>query len=195
MKLSRTGYNDIPGTVTSYSSTQLTGTFNLNSQTPGTYQICVSNDATTYVCGLSFVINTPGTVNGTLYVQSSPSGASIYVDSTCLGKTTTTLYNITPGSHTINLLLSGYSTWSDMVTVTSGNTTYEYATLKAVATDVTSATTVPTTTTPKTVGTPKQSTYTPITPWPTKTPTKSPEEPFVVIGAIGVGIFILRKNY
>ncbi|MGA9087157.1 MAG: PEGA domain-containing protein [Methanoregula sp.] len=194
MKLSRTGYNDIPGTITSYSATQLTGTFNLNSQTPGTYQICVSNDAATYVCGLSFVINTPGTVNGTLYVQSSPSGASVYVDSVNLGKTATTLYNVTPGSHTINLLLSGYSTWSDTVTVTSGNTTYEYATLKAVATDVTSATTVPTTT-PKTVGTTKQSTYTPITPWPTNTPAKSPEEPFVVIGAVGVGILILRKNY
>jgi hypothetical protein len=194
MKLSRTGYNDIPGTVTSYSATRLTGTFNLNSQTPGTYQVCVSNDATTYVCGLPFVITTPGASNGTLYVQSSPSGAAIYVDSMYLGKTTATFYNITPGSHNVHLIEPGYSTWSDTVTITSGNTTYEYATLTATAVAVTPATTMPTTTR-TTVGTTSKSTYKTITPWPTKTPTKAPDEPLVIIGAVGVGIIILRKDY
>jgi hypothetical protein len=195
MKLSRTGYNDIPGTVTSYSATQLTGTVNLNSQTPGTYQVCVANDATNYVCGLSFVINTAGTVNGTLYVQSSPSGASIYVDSTYMGTTTTTLYNITPGSHTIHLLKSGYNDWSDTITVASGNTTNEYATLTATATDVTTAATTVPTTIRTTAVTTKKSTYKPITSWPTNTPTKaSSAEPLVIIGAIGIGIIVLRKN-
>jgi hypothetical protein len=195
MKLSRTGYNDIPGTVTSYSATQLTGTVNLNSQTPGTYQVCVANDATNYVCGLSFVINTAGTVNGTLYVQSSPSGASIYVDSTYRGTTTATLYNITPGSHTIHLLKSGYNDWSDTITVASGNTTNEYATLTATATDVTTAVTTVPTTIRTTAVTTKKSTYKPITSWPTNTPTKaSSAEPLVIIGAIGIGIIVLRKN-
>ena len=195
MKFSRTGYNDIPGVVTSYSSTQLTGTFNLNIQAPGTYQVCVANDATNYVCGLSFVINTAGTVNGTLYVQSSPSGASIYVDSTYMGKTTTTLYNITPGSHTIHLLNSGYNDWSDTITVISGNTTYEYATLTAIATDVTTAATTVPTTIRTTAVTTKKSTYKTITPWPTNTPTKaSSAEPLVIIGAIGIGFIVLRKN-
>lgn len=195
MKLSRTGYNDIPGTVTSYSATQLTGTFNLNNQTPGTYQVCVSNDATTYVCGLPFVINTAGTVNGTLYVQSSPSGASIYVDSTYMGRTTTTLYNITPGSHTIHLLNSGYNDWSDTITVISGTITNEYATLTATDAAVTSTTTVPTTIRTTAVTT-KKSTYKMITPWPTNTPTKaSSAEPLVIIGAVGVGIIVLRKNH
>ena len=194
MKFSRTGYNDIPGTVTSYSATQLTGTFNLNNQAPGTYQVCVANDATNYICGLSFVINTAGTVNGTLYVQSSPSGASIYVDSTYMGTTTTTLYNITPGSHTIHLLKSGYNDWSDTITVASGNTTYEYATLTATDAGVTAATTVPTTIRTTAVTT-KKSTYKTITPWPTNTPTKaSSVEPLVIIGAIGIGIIVLRKN-
>jgi hypothetical protein len=195
MKFSRTGYNDIPGVVTSYSSTQLTGTFNLNIQAPGTYQVCVANDATNYVCGLSFVINTAGTVNGTLYVQSSPSGASIYVDSTYMGKTATTLYNITPGSHTIHLLNSGYNDWSDTITVISGNTTYEYATLTAIATDVTTAATTVPTTIRTTAVTTKKSTYKTITPWPTNTPTKaSSAEPLVIIGAIGIGFIVLRKN-
>ncbi|MFA6363951.1 PEGA domain-containing protein [Methanoregula sp.] len=194
MKLSRTGYNDIPGTAVYSSSTKIGGTFNLTSRAPGTYQVCVSNDATTYVCGLSFVIYTSDTVNGTLYVQSSPSGASIYVDSAYMGKTTMTLYNITPGSHTIHLLLSGYNDWSDTITVTSGNTINEYATLKATATDATTApTSTPTTvkTTLKVTTAKVPTTY----PKTTTTTQKSPVEGAMVLGAVGLGIVAFHRKY
>jgi hypothetical protein len=134
-------------------------------------------------------------VNGTLYVQSSPSGASIYVDSTTyLGKTPMTLYTITPGSHTIHLLLSGYNDWSDTITVMSGNTTNEYATLTATAAEVTSATTTLPTTVKTTlkVTTAKVPTSYPKT---TTTTKASPVEGTVVLGAIGLGIVVLHRKY
>jgi hypothetical protein len=131
-------------------------------------------------------------VNGTLYVQSSPSGASIYVDSTYLGKTTTTLYNITPGSHAIHLLLSGYNDWSDTITVTSGNTTNEYAPLTETAADVTAATT----SAPTTVKTSLKVTTVKVpTTYPRTTTTKaSPVEGAVILGAIGLGIVAIHRK-
>jgi len=131
-------------------------------------------------------------VNGTLYVQSNPSGASIYVDSTYYGKTTTTLYNITPGSHAIHLILSGYNDWSDTIMVMSGNTTNEYATLTVTAADVTA----PTTTLPTTVKTSLKVTTVKVpTSWARPTTTKaSPVEGLIIIGAVGLAALVLRRT-
>lgn len=192
MKLSRTGYNDIPGTVSSYSSTKLTGTFNLNNRAPGTYQVCVANDATNYICGLSFVINSASTTNGSVYIQSNPSGASIYLDSVYKGVTVKTIDNLPPGTYKLVLQKSGYRPWSDTITITAGKTTNEYATLSEAATDTITATTV---TTIATVKTTIRYTYKTLTSWPTNTPTPaSPAEPLVILGAIGMGVLILRKK-
>jgi hypothetical protein len=150
---------------------------------------------TTTTTAVTTATTTSPVVNGTLYVQSSPSGASVYVDSnTYLGKTTMTLYNITPGTHTIHLLLSGYNDWSDTITVMSGNNTNEYATLTATAAEVTAATTTLPTTVKTTlkVTTAKVPTSYPKT---TTTTKASPVEGAVVLGAIGLGIVVLHRKY
>jgi hypothetical protein len=198
MRLRRSGYNDIPGTATCLSSTKLTGTFNLTGTVPGTYQVCVANDAVNYICGLSFVINSANAANGSLSVQSNPSGASIYLNSAYRGITGTTITNLTPGSYRLVLQKDGYRSWTDTVVITPGNTTTESATLTLVPTVVpTAATTVQAvTTTPKVTTTTKMSTtLTKITPWPTRAPTPSPgPSPLLLLVATGSGIALLRKR-
>ncbi len=89
IKLQKTGYNDIPGTVSSVvSSTKITGSFDLDGRTPGSYEVCVENVATNSICGLVFTVySSDSPVNGTIYIESSPSVASAYVSSDYKGRT------------------------------------------------------------------------------------------------------------
>ncbi|MBU1261505.1 PEGA domain-containing protein, partial [bacterium] len=94
-----------------------------------------------YSCTASFVIN-PDTFTyvsailtplpGTLSITSSPNGASIFLDGTIQGTTPATLGNITSGTHTLKLTLSGYYDWTDSITVTAGTTTPVFATLTLI---------------------------------------------------------------
>jgi hypothetical protein len=71
-----------------------------------------------------------GTGSGSIQVNSSPTGATIYLDGTSTGKTTDALItDVSPGSHTIKLTKSGYSDYTETVTVTDGDTATVDATL------------------------------------------------------------------
>ncbi len=134
IKLQKTGYNDIPGTVTSVvSSTKITGSFDLDGRTPGSYEVCVENVATNSICGLVFTVYSSDTpVNGTIYIESNPSVASAYVSSDYKGRTPLTVYNITPGTYTVLVQKPGYHDWSERITVTAGNRTYVYSRLNVI---------------------------------------------------------------
>ena len=70
---------------------------------------------------------------GQVSVSSSPAGAIVYLDNQQQSSVTaTTLSGVTPGSHTIKLVKSGYSEYSQEVTVTSGQTTSISATMSAI---------------------------------------------------------------
>jgi hypothetical protein len=195
MKLQKTGYNDIPGTVTSVvSSTKITGTFDLDGRTPGTYEVCVQNGATNSVCGLAFTVYSSDTpLNGTIYVESNPSAASAYIRSEYKGKTPLTIYNITPGTYTVLVQKSGYQDWSDRVTVTAGNRTYVYARLTVAGSDTTAVTTARTTVTTST--TTRKSTMTVPTPWPSATPSPAAGlDTGVILGAAATALVLIRKQ-
>ncbi|MDO5847785.1 MAG: PEGA domain-containing protein [Methanocorpusculum sp.] len=64
---------------------------------------------------------TPIQEDGVLYVTSSPKGASVYVDNVYYG-TTPVSDEISPGTHTVRISLSGYSTVSKSVYVGEGST-------------------------------------------------------------------------
>ncbi|MGB3459832.1 MAG: PEGA domain-containing protein [Halobacteriota archaeon] len=71
---------------------------------------------------------------GTIRIESSPSGAKVELDGkTFLGpiaKTTATIPNLDPGSHTVKLSLDGYYDWGPKeVDVTAGETTPVHATM------------------------------------------------------------------
>jgi hypothetical protein len=80
-----------------------------------------------------------GSGSGSIQVNSSPSGATIYLDGSSTGKTTDALIsNVSAGSHTIKLAKSGYNDWQQTVTVSAGQTTTVNATLTTAGGDITS---------------------------------------------------------
>jgi hypothetical protein len=190
--LRRAGYNDIYGTVSTLSSTAITGTFNLTSQVPGDYQVCVINPNSDAVCGLTFTIDSDEITNGSIYFETNPPGASVYVNNTYKGTTPFTLSNVIPGYYKVLVEDSGYQTYTETVKVTSGTKTSFYA--KLVSSETATATTVPTTTV-TTVATMKKSTVKTPTPWPTDTMTPaSPVGTLAIIGAISLAFIALRKR-
>ena len=71
----------------------------------------------------------PAVTTGTLSVSSSPSGAAVYVDGSYRGVTSTSVGNLVPGSHSVQLILAGYQDWTGTVTIAAGATTYLNPTL------------------------------------------------------------------
>ncbi len=55
---------------------------------------------------------------GTITVSSEPSGANVYLDNAYKGLTPITIPDVSPGTHTVELKLDGYSDWSTSVQVT-----------------------------------------------------------------------------
>ncbi len=193
--LKRSGYNNIVGSFSRTSSTKLTGSFDLDNQVHGPYQVCVRNSGSDAVCGLTFTIVSENAVNGSLYFSSTPSGASIYVDSTYKGKTPMTLDNVVPGTHTIKIEKAQYVDYTKSVTVVAG----EEVTVSASLTYKTSATTAtPTTvkiTTASLPPTTVKSTAVVPTAWPSDTPApESPVSLVVIVGALAAFVVLVRKE-
>ena len=64
----------------------------------------------------------PLPANGTLFVNSTPSGAKIIIDDIVAGSTPVTFKNITPGDHIVVINLSGYDDYTETVLVMSNTT-------------------------------------------------------------------------
>ncbi|HVP95160.1 MAG TPA: PEGA domain-containing protein [Methanoregulaceae archaeon] len=60
--------------------------------------------------------------NGTLFVNSTPSGATVIIDDIVAGFTPATFKNIIPGDHIVTLTLSGYDDYTETVSVMSDTT-------------------------------------------------------------------------
>lgn len=198
IRLKRSGYNDIIGTVGSVNTagTIITGTFNLNQQQPGDYQVCVYNDASTYTCGLTFSITTDNSVtNSSIYFETNPAGATIWLDNDKVGTSIFTYYNATPGTHKVLVQKTGYNDYTTTVVVLLGKRTTFYHHLSAVSADTPVVTA--TATTIKTTATIKKSTLKIPTPWPSDSPTPaSPVDLPVILGATGLGLaqVVFRKH-
>ncbi len=191
IRLKRAGYNDIYGTVSSLSSTTISGTFDLTNQFPGDYQVCVINPSTEAVCGLSFTVTSAAAANGSICVKASPSTSKIFLNSVFQGYTPMTLDNLTPTTYTVLIRSAGYNDYSESVTVTAGKTSSVIASL-VLTPDVTTITTTAPRTTVSTVKTTVKSTKNVPKPWPSATPT-SPVSVFAILGAVGVGFIVLRE--
>jgi hypothetical protein len=75
---------------------------------------------------------TPSQNTGSLYVQSSPAGAGVYVDDAYRGESPLTVGNLVQGSHNLKLLLSGYQDYVATVSISTGKTTSIYPALQPV---------------------------------------------------------------
>lgn len=184
-------YNDIYGTVSSVNlaGTVISGTVNLNNQIAGSYQICVYNSPSTYICGLTFTVLSPGqtTTNSSIFFQTNPEGAAIYLNNTEVGTSTFTYRNATPGTFKVLIRKSGYKDYTTNVTVFANKRTTFYAKLTPLSADTLVATATATQVTTST--TIRKSTLKVPTTWPSTTPTaESSVDPAIVIGAAGIGI-------
>jgi hypothetical protein len=56
----------------------------------------------------------------TVLVESTPPGARIFIDGRDLGPTPLTVRQLRPGTHTLELRMPGYQTWSQRLTVAAG---------------------------------------------------------------------------
>ncbi len=59
---------------------------------------------------------------GSIKITSSPSGAEVYLDNEYHGTTPNTINAVAAGNHTVEVREHGYKTWSQNITVISGNT-------------------------------------------------------------------------
>ena len=160
-----------------------------------TQSVTVYDNATSTVSAtlIAAATTTAEITNGSIKVESNPSNAAVFVNTEYQGKTPLTLYNITRGTHRVLVQKIGYQDWSERITVTSGSRTDVYATLQAETTDTTISTTITTSTTVKTTVS-RTSTAKVPTPWPSSTPAPaSPVSVLVIIGAVGLGLMVIRK--
>jgi hypothetical protein len=71
---------------------------------------------------------------GSIYVESSPSGASIYFNGNYRGSAPLTINEVWPGSYSIQAELSGYHTYTTTTSVSSGTRSNVYCSLSPMAT-------------------------------------------------------------
>jgi hypothetical protein len=194
--LYKKSYDNLSATLDETDSTVVTGTFDLTDMTETSYKVCVRDAFGTRKCDLSFEVTSDAL--GSIDITSSPSGASIYVDSDYVGTTPDTIADLVAGSHKVSLVKAGYDSWDKVVKVTTGSTTVLEASLDttAIATAVPTPlpTTEPVTARPTAVRT---SSITVPTPWPTSTTaTTTQASPLglpVILGAVGLAMAVLRK--
>jgi hypothetical protein len=190
-------YDNVTADLNIINANKITGTFDLSGTDKGTYDVCVEDSDGGTECGLTFTILTDAV--GTIYFESNPTGATVYLNKTSIGTTAFTYYNATEGSFEVLIQKTGYKDYSDSVTVIEGKRTTFYARLIPVSQDTTVATTAAaaaTTKPVKTATTIKKSTLTVPTTYPSATTSQtSPVDPVMIIGAVGLGLgfAVLRK--
>jgi hypothetical protein len=136
---------------------------------------------------------TPERTGGSIYFETNPPGATIWLDNIELGTSPFTYYSEKTGTLDVRVRKRLYEDYADKVTVSDGKRVVFYARLTPVSSHITDEKTpaAPVTT----ATTISKSTIKIPTPWPTTSP-ESPVDPAVVIGAvaIGIGIFVIRRR-
>jgi hypothetical protein len=135
---------------------------------------------------------TPERSGGSIYFETYPPGATIWLDNVEIGTSAFTYYFEKPGTFEVRVWKKGYESYTDTVTVEEGKRIVFTADLTPVTYDLTGETT-PVTPVP-TATTVRKSTLDIPTPWPTTT--ESPVDPALVIGAVALalGYSVIRRR-
>jgi hypothetical protein len=124
----------------------------------------------------------PDTGGGSVYFETDPSGATIWLATVNIGTSPFTYYSEKTGTLTVHIQKKGYEEYTDSVTVVGGERVVFYAKLtplpRYTGEEDTPVTTVTTATTIRT------STLKIPTSWPT--PTESPADPAVIVCAVAI---------
>jgi hypothetical protein len=109
------------------------GWHNVQVSMPG-YQVYSNNNVQVTSGGTTNVYASlvPVVKSGSLSISSTPKGAGLYVDGIYQGETNQIVGGLAVGSHTVNLKLAGYQSFTNTYSVNSGQTTYVSVTLVPV---------------------------------------------------------------
>ena len=135
----------------------------------------------------------PDRVGGSIYFDTDPTGATIWLDNVSIGTSTFTYFTENTGTFAVRVWKKGYENYTGTVTVSEGKRVVFEAWLTPVSREImgenTPAAPVATATTIR------RSTIDIPTPWPTSAP-ESPVDPAAVIGAaaLGIGFFVIRRR-
>ncbi len=136
---------------------------------------------------------TSGMTGGSIYFETNPPGATIWLDNIELGTSPFTYYSEKTGTLDVRVRKRLFEDYADKVVVIEGERVVFSARLTPVSRRVTDEiTAAPPPTTATTVS---KSTIKIPTPWPTSSP-ESMVDPAVVIGAVavGIGFFVMRRQ-
>jgi hypothetical protein len=158
----------------------------------GTVSADSSNTTLTTNATTAVTTTTPERIGGSVYFETHPPGAIIWLDTLEIGTSALTYYSEKTGTFNVRVQKKGYEDYTGTVTVSEGKRTVFEAVLKPVTYDISDKNTPVVTVT--TVTTPRKSTITLPTPWPTSP--QSPLDPVVVIGAavFGTVFFAIRRR-
>jgi hypothetical protein len=151
-----------------------------------------ANTTTTNVTTVA-TTTAPDRVGGSIYFDTDPTGATIWLDNVSIGTSTFTYYTENTGTFDVRVWKKGYENYTGTVTVSEGKRVVFEAWLTPVSREImgenTPAAPVATATTIR------RSTIDIPTPWPTSAP-ESPVDPAAVIGAaaLGIGFFVIRRR-
>ncbi|WOF15544.1 PEGA domain-containing protein [Methanoplanus sp. FWC-SCC4] len=76
-----------------------------------------------------FTLNPSGPTTGSLYVDSSPTNAQVYVDGNYVGITPHSVRGLSTGKHNVEVIKSGYQNWASSASVVAGSQVNVFATL------------------------------------------------------------------
>jgi len=151
-----------------------------------------SLNTTTETVATAVATTAPDRIGGSIYFETFPPGAMIWLDTREIGTSPFTYYSENTGDFDVRIERKGYEKYTGRITVSDGQRVVFSAVLVPVSTSpvVVSTTTAPV----KTVTTIRKSTMTLPTPWPTSP--QSPVDPAVGIGAaaLGIGFFAIRRR-
>ena len=135
---------------------------------------------------------TPERTGGSVYFETDPPGATIWLETLEIGTSALTYYSEKTGTFNVRIQKKGYEDYTGTVTVSEGKRAVFEAVLKPVTYDISDKNTPVITVT--TVTTSRKSTITLPTPWPTSP--QSPLDPAGVIGAavFGIVFFAIRRR-
>ncbi|MCK9580812.1 MAG: PEGA domain-containing protein [Methanoregula sp.] len=137
---------------------------------------------------------TPENTGGYIFFETSPTGATIWLDNVNIGTSPFTYHSDKTGAVEVRVQKKLFEDYTRTVTVIEGERVFFRAQLSPVPSVTMDPATPAVVVTTATI-TKKDSAVTVPTPWPTATP-ESPTDPAVVIGAAaaGIGFFAIRRR-
>lgn len=134
----------------------------------------------------------PDRIGGSIYFETYPPGATIWLDNKEIGTSSFTYYSENTGDFDVRIERKGYEEYTGKVIVSDGERVVFKAVLTPFSRDpVTESTTAAPVTTVTTI---RKSTMTMPTSWPTSP--QSAVDPAVIIGAatLGIGFFLIQRR-